>query len=165
MAPFLLMILHFSQIGFTEDLTFTSFHSFRKKSVYHYNTNISILQVLFWGIFHVFPHFSRGYELWGTMAALSSWRPGLLMDAGGRGRNSFCITQRSAEHSLSPEQRVSPAKLSRRFCVASMRHYPLQKRAHPQRSVFFFIGNFEISYKEKKEPPHSCDSPVASINV
>ena len=71
------MILHFSQIGFTEDLTFTSFHSFRKKSVYHYNTDISILQALFWGIFHVFPLFSR-------RKGLSWWNAGLFLRELGR---------------------------------------------------------------------------------
>ena len=34
--PFLLIILHFSQIGFTDDLTFTVIHSFQKKSVCNY---------------------------------------------------------------------------------------------------------------------------------
>ena len=47
MLPFLLMILHFSQIGFTEDLTFISILSFRKKSDLYYNLEKGFLQVFF----------------------------------------------------------------------------------------------------------------------
>lgn len=66
MRPFLLMTLHFSQIGFTDDLTFTvitSFHmidmycykpatngvftSICRKSIYEYNTQYRVLQALF----------------------------------------------------------------------------------------------------------------------
>ena len=50
-APFLLMILHFSQIGLTDDLTFTVKSSFQKKSDYNYIIAKINLQQLFSIIF------------------------------------------------------------------------------------------------------------------
>jgi len=42
-----LMILHFSQIGLTDDLTFTVKSSFQKKSDYNYNIALVNLQEVF----------------------------------------------------------------------------------------------------------------------
>ena len=47
MLPFLLMILHFSQIGLTDDLTFTVKSSFQKKSEYYYIIPLVNLQADF----------------------------------------------------------------------------------------------------------------------
>jgi len=45
--PFLLITLHFSQIGLTDDLTFTVKSSFQKKSEYKFSTFFSMMQYLF----------------------------------------------------------------------------------------------------------------------
>ena len=46
------MILHFSQIGLTDDLTFTVKSSFQKKSEYYINTAYVNLQEEFTKKFH-----------------------------------------------------------------------------------------------------------------
>ena len=68
MLPFLLMILHFSQIGFTEDLTFISFLSFRKKSIYYITTKSLILQVEFSFFLNFFLFFLFSAHFYGFKA-------------------------------------------------------------------------------------------------
>ena len=51
MLPFLLIILHFSQIGLTDDLTFTVKSSFQKKAEYYSNIAFVKLQVLIYRIY------------------------------------------------------------------------------------------------------------------
>ena len=57
MLPFLLMTLHFSQIGFTDDLTFMS-NLLSKKTVLDYSMQARQLQ----GIFRFFPGFFRMFS-------------------------------------------------------------------------------------------------------
>ncbi len=61
MLPFLLIILHFSQIGFTDDLTFTATASLPKKSNYNYSTIFSIWQALFKNSFIIY-FYGRRYK-------------------------------------------------------------------------------------------------------
>ena len=59
MLPFLLIILHFSQIGFTDDLTFTATASLPKKSNCNYSTIFSIWQALFKNSFIIYLYGKR----------------------------------------------------------------------------------------------------------
>ncbi len=61
MLPFLLIILHFSQIGFTDDLTFTATASLPKKSNCNYSTIFSIWQALFKNSFIIY-FYGRRYK-------------------------------------------------------------------------------------------------------
>ena len=60
MLPFLFIILHFSQIGLTDDLTFTAKSSFQKKSDYKYIIEKSNLQANFFKI-GKFTYLSKQY--------------------------------------------------------------------------------------------------------
>ena len=53
MRPFLLMILHFSQIGFTDDLTFMLNPPF-KKTVLHYSMTVFPLQAYYCAFLNIF---------------------------------------------------------------------------------------------------------------